>query len=201
MALCSAHLRPSPSASTDRNKQRPNSLPGLPHLANIDGELPLDIPNVHPPGLDQTDIWDRVLLARLHQGSQSASSELSLSLIDSFVSESDSDADAQPEETPCLGFNCATYGISPDMRLREKQIVDGVTQGEYSDVLRQLKCLSATQKLRSSSSNHNVTTSRHSTLLFSATSLSKPTMKCRIDFVSRRAMLIYLRSKASELEY
>jgi hypothetical protein len=141
MVLFSTRLRAPAGASTDGNNCMPNSRPGSPSLLNDDNEFPPNFPVAFPPGIDHTTIWSQVLSARMHRADLSGSSESSLSEILDFVSVSDSDDDAQPEENPDLGFDCATYGISPDTLLREDQLVDNVRKGEDSDHLERLTCL------------------------------------------------------------
>lgn len=82
---------------------------------------------------NQQDLWNRVLSARCPLGSQSSGSNAgdTSSSEPSFESQSDSDADAQPAEEDEIPYNPATYGLTPEMLLRERSSVQQVINGVF----------------------------------------------------------------------
>lgn len=74
------------------------------------------------------ELWRRVLSAKHIPGSQS-SSEDEDDLETSVTSQPDSDDDAQPTEEDEIRYNPATYGLTPEMLIRERSSVQQVLNG------------------------------------------------------------------------
>ncbi|CAE6436081.1 unnamed protein product [Rhizoctonia solani] len=90
--------------------------------------VPPDIDvNQVPECEDPASLWARVMATRIQIQLQEEESDRSeLSAATGFVSRSDSDASAEPDDPPRGRFNTATYGISPSELLREGRIVRAV---------------------------------------------------------------------------
>ena len=104
----------------------------LPH--QLEAEQPSTNRNEpQPPVIDHSELWERVLASRIHyEPSLSGTGDGSThteSFLGDFLSEPDSDVDAQPEYIPDLQYNPATYGINPELLLREERIVNAVKNG------------------------------------------------------------------------
>ncbi|KAF8594193.1 hypothetical protein BDV93DRAFT_515976 [Ceratobasidium sp. AG-I] len=83
-----------------------------------------------PLGADHTSLWNEVLLARRSCATGSSSTDESPSSHASFISQPDSDIDAQPVENSALPYNPATYGLKIDALLHERSTVARVINGQ-----------------------------------------------------------------------
>ncbi|KAF8594005.1 hypothetical protein BDV93DRAFT_516129 [Ceratobasidium sp. AG-I] len=92
-------------------------------------ELPDPLSIETPLGVDHTLLWNKVLLARRSCATGASSTDESLSSHASFVSQPDSDVDAQPIEESALPYNPATYGLKIDTLLHERSTVERVING------------------------------------------------------------------------
>lgn len=89
--------------------------------------------NTIPDSEDHASLWARVLTSRVQiQEADAGLGGSELSVATGFVSQTDSDASAEPTDPLGGQFNPATYGISPGELLRKERIVQTVLNGMSS---------------------------------------------------------------------
>ncbi|KAB5587767.1 DNA helicase INO80 [Ceratobasidium theobromae] len=117
---------PGMSLSTPPEQYATGSTSDLHH--DTTSPNPPDINDVPDSG-DHELLWAQVLRSRVQiQEEDVGSSELSAAT--GFVSQTDSDASAEPNDPPEGQFNPATYGISPGELLRKERIVQSVLDAQ-----------------------------------------------------------------------
>lgn len=92
--------------------------------------LPDPLSLAAPLGVDHTSLWNNVLRARRSGVASSSSSEGSPSSHSSFISQLDSEADAQPVEEGAVPYNPATYGLKIDALLHARSAIEQVINGQ-----------------------------------------------------------------------
>ena len=101
------------------------------HTANFStaSDLPDPLSIATPLGVDHTVLWDKVFSACCSDIAESPSTTGSPGSHASFVSQPDSDVDAQPVEEYALPYNPATFGLKIDVLLHERSTVERVING------------------------------------------------------------------------
>lgn len=94
-----------------------------------------------PLPIDHTNLWRIVYVFRPVQidssrGSESGSRSDSFGSLDGFISQTDSDADAEPiEDNGNVNYNPAVYGISHEILARQGAAVRAVREGTSSNLI------------------------------------------------------------------
>ena len=107
----------------------PNTALGLEAGPSVFQGLPESPTTAIPLGCDHNTLWRDVLAARRPVVPDAVSTTSSLSSHASFVSQPDSDADAEPVEAG-VSYNPATYGLKLETLLRERSAVERVINGK-----------------------------------------------------------------------